>query len=194
MAIDYHQHEEDYFLKQDAAKREAIRKRLEQQAREAEAHGKLAAALNVSDDAIVKRGHELGFTAETASVIHLIPLVHVAWADGSVSAKERLTILQAAEAHGAKPGSEASTFLASLLETRPPDAWLNGVHDLLRALAKHGGSNATTIVELCNDVARATGGFLGLGSKISDEERKLIERFEASLKGESSREVKSVVG
>src|SRR5687768_13562526 len=121
MAIDYHQHEDDYFLKQDAAKREAIRKRLEGQARDAEAHGQLGAALNIDDEQIIGRARELGFTADTAPIVHLIPLVHVAWADGSVSAKERLTILQAAEAHGAAPGSEAATFLASLLEQRPSD-------------------------------------------------------------------------
>lgn len=193
MAIDYHQHEDDYFLKQDAAKREALRRKLEQQSRSAESHGKLAAAMEINDEKIVARAQALGFTAETAQVVHLVPLVHVAWADGAVSAQERLTILQAAEAHGARPGSEASTFLAALLEKRPAEDWLEGVHDLIRALAQHMGSKATNIVDLCNDVARASGGFLGMGPKISDRERELIAKFESTLKGATKKEVDSIV-
>src|SRR5690606_12676616 len=108
-------------------------------------------------------------------------------------AQERLTIMQAAEAHGVKPGSGASTFLATLLEEKPPATWLEDTHDLLRTIVHRRGGHAHDIVELCRGVAAASGGFLGLGAKISDAEAELIRKFASTLKPQSDREVKSLV-
>lgn len=190
--LDYHKHEDDYFRRQDEEQRRKLREQLEAKANEVARREKLAAALKTSDEAILHRGVELGLTGESAKVLHLLPLVHVAWADGSVTAKERLLILQAAEAHGSKPGDEAMTLLTTVLEKRPAQAWLDGVHDLLHAVTRSGGSHAKNIVELCTDVARASGGFLGFGGKVDDAERKFIEQFATSLSGASDRETRSL--
>ena len=192
--MDYHRHEDDYFLKEDAKKREALRQGLEAKARAAFEQGQIAEVLDTGQEHLTKKLQELNFDAEQVKVLHLLPLVEIAWADGSVSEKERLTILQAAEAHGEGPGSPASTFLASLLEQRPPQVVLDVAHEVLKALCKAGKSQAQSIVELCEDVAGASGGFLGVvGSKISSEEAELIKKFSESLSGDTTEsEVKSL--
>lgn len=195
MDIDYHRNEDEYFLKQDAEKRRKLKQSLEAAARSAAAKGNLAEGLQaIGDEAIVQRARELGFTDETGAVLHLVPLVHVAWADGAVSAQERGTILRAAEAHGAGPGSPGSIFLAALLEEKPDEAWLTQTHDLIRTLAQKNGSKAANILDLCRDVAAATGGFLGLGSKVSDDEQRLIEQFEQTLRPAADREARKLTG
>ncbi len=183
--------EDDYFLKQDLEQRRRLREAADAKAAELHAKGALAGALGVDQQAVVDRAHALGFDEETSKVLHLMPLVEVAWADGKVTANERLSILQAGEAHGAAPGSGASTYLASLLEARPSEAFFAEVRDILTAILQAKDAHPHSILELCRDVAGACGGFFGFGDKISDDERQLIEQIAASLDGVDD-EVKAI--
>ena len=57
----------------------------------------------------------------------LLPLVVVAWADGTVDAKERKAVLEAAEGAGVAKGDAPHALLEAWLAVRPPenfmDAW-----------------------------------------------------------------------
>ena len=186
--------EETYFLEQEAEKRRQMRENLESQARAAKAKGEIAAALGAGDEALLERIYDLGFDGDSVKVLHLLPLVEVAWADDEVSAAERVTIMRAAEAHGIGPGTESGAFLASVLETRPDPALLEAVHEILGAVLRASGSSAADLLALCTDVAEASGGFLGLGNKICDEEAEIISDFASRLSPSTENSVKALVG
>ena len=118
----------------------------------------------------------------------LLPLVHVAWADGAIQKSERAAILRVLELRNVAAGSEGFTLIESLLEERPNDEYMNQSLAVLKELLAQGdGNRGAAIVELCQDVATAAGGFLGLGSKVSGEERELIERIAGEL-GDSAQQ------
>ena len=64
---------------------------------------------------------ELGYTAETVQLLHLVPLIQMAWAEGSVSDRERALIVEAARSRGVEQDSAADRQLAVWLESRPSE-------------------------------------------------------------------------
>lgn len=179
--------EAKYFAQKEAEARDKLRKRLESAAQELHAKREIGQALGTSDEELAERIHGLGFNAETARILDLLPLIHVAWADGSVQKRERQAILQILESRGIPPGSEAWIFVESLLETRPSQTFLDETLQVVRDLVARQGRSTRDIVELSLEVAEASGGFLGLAGKVSAEERELLARIADGL-GESARE------
>ncbi|MEM6392894.1 MAG: hypothetical protein AAF797_08995 [Planctomycetota bacterium] len=175
------QYEDQYFQKQNAEARTQLREKLEAQAHEAASHARLAEEAELNDDVIVAHLNQLGFTADTAPALHLVPLVEVAWADGDVSVPERVRILRIAQAHGITPGSPAGDLLASLLEDRPSDEFFTVVRQHLHDLLEAQGLHPTTLLELCSSVAKVSGGFFGFGDKISEEEATAIQDLASQL-------------
>ena len=169
--------EDEYFLAKDAELREKFRADLEAKAKEAAEHRKIAEEVGVDDEGLARRIRELGFVGETVRVLHLMPLVEVAWADGKLSENERKAICRAAEAHDIEPGTPSAALLASLLEKRPSDTVLEQILEVLKDLLHTRDLQAGTIVDACLDVATASGGILGFGDKVSREERVLIEQI-----------------
>ncbi|MEM6553136.1 MAG: hypothetical protein AAF750_13545 [Planctomycetota bacterium] len=177
----YNQYEDQYFKKQNADARAKLREQLEAQAHDAATHARLADEAELSDDVITTHLKQLGFDADTAPALHLVPLVEIAWADGDVSVPERIRILRIAEAHGIKPATPAADLLAALLESQPSDEFFTVVrqhlHDLLEAQDIH----PHTLLELCQGVAKVSGGFFGFGDKVSEEEAAAIQDLATHL-------------
>jgi len=97
-----------------------------------------------------------------------MPLIHIAWADGSVSRQERAAILDVLKSRGLEHGSDPYLMIETLLEIRPSEQFLNESLDVLRLVV--GDARAENIVELCLQVANASGGFMNVGN-VSAEER-----------------------
>jgi hypothetical protein len=122
----------------------------------------------------------MGLDRETVALLHFIPLLEVAWSDGSVSAKERAGILEMARARGIMEGSPAYRKLLGWLGNRP-DSVLFGrartvMRDLLAFMTEDKRQVASRdLVAACEEIAAASGGILGLGSRTSAEERAVIE-------------------
>lgn len=173
--------EDRYFMERELELREQWRKKLEERARVAAEHQKIADEIGVPNEEIARRVRELGFDADTVRVLHLMPLVEVAWADGSLSGNERRVILNAAEAHGVEPGSEAAILLAALLEKKPTDQVLDYILEILRQVLAARNMQPGDILEACMDVAQASGGILGFGEKVNDQEREMIEKIAAGF-------------
>lgn len=176
------QSEEEYFRRKE---QELVAKLKEKSERESRRKG-LAEALGVSDDAILAAIEEMGFSRDVVVVLHLFPLVAVAWADGELAAGERAKIVEAARAWGIAPGTPADARLEEWLRERPDpvttDRALRLIRDILafRTLDK-GDDYRANILGMCEAVAGAAGGFLGLGSKMSLAERAVIERIAGEL-------------
>ena len=169
--------EESYFQEYEAHQRAQLRAQLEAKAKDAADHRAVGEQVGLADEQLVRRIRELGFEGETARVLHLMPLVEVAWADGKVSDQERKAVLAAAEAHQIEPGSQAAILLASMLETRPSAAVREQVFEVLRDLLKAKGMAPHDVLAACTSVAEASGGFLGIGTKVSKEEQAVIEQL-----------------
>lgn len=173
--------EEKYFKEQELAQRDAKRREMERAAKEAAERRKVAATVATDDEAVVARIRDLGFDGDTARVLDILPLVHVAWADGNVTTNERTSIFKLLEAREIESGSEAWLLIEALLEQRPSEDFLDETLHLLRDI----GGHEADVLALCTQVADASGGFFGLGNKISDEERALIAHIADEL-GESA--------
>jgi hypothetical protein len=176
------QAEEEYFRRKE---QELVAKLKERSERESRRKG-LAEAVGVSDDAILAAIEEMGFSRDVVVVLHLFPLVAVAWADGELAEAERAKIVEAARAWGIAPGTPADGKLGEWLRERPDaattDRALRLIRDILafRTLDK-GDDYRANILGMCEAVAGAAGGFLGLGSKMSPAERAVIERIAGEL-------------
>ena len=179
--------EDEHFRKQEAELIAKMRERAERR--------EMAAATGVDDDAIMSELQALGFNQETIILLPLIPLVQVAWADGSVAAGERDRVLEIAKAHGIAEGSAAYDRLVGMLDRRPPEDVFEEAFRIVRLLRAAGGEAwvaPENFVDYCRQVAEAAGGFLGFG-KVSDEERALIERIAAELESAHSTGARDVI-
>ena len=180
--------EERYFSKKEFDRREFVRQRLERDVKHHRELRHIGEAVGESSTEIAERIRRLGFDGETAVLFNILPLVIVAWADGKVSGKERTVIFKWLESRGIAEDSEAWTMMGTLLEKRPDDEVLEEGLRLLALVSSHKEGQAKTLVDLCFGLAEAHGGFLGLGKKMSDEERTLIHHIAEVLGPEAMAE------
>jgi hypothetical protein len=176
--------EDEYFHRKEQELIDKLRKRTE---REAQVKA-LSEATGIPDQDILETLHDLGYTPGTIALLHLVPLVQVGWADGDISSKEREMILEAARMRGVTEGSPAYDELLNWLTTRPKHEFFDQILSVIRRLSESEQSTpAEGLVEECVRVAKASGGILGFGNKISDEELALLERIAKGLeKGAST--------
>ncbi len=167
------------FHEQDKHLREAFRKRLEN----LERREQLAQVSGIRDEAALDRLIELGITPETLAALELVPLVFVAWADGSIQAEEREVIVALARAAGIEPQDGRYPLLEHWLKKRPGadvlEAWRLYVRELRGRLAsKEAEELRHELLDRAYSVARAAGGFLGFGDKMSPSERAMLAKLE----------------
>lgn len=148
------------FDEADAEQRAATRTRLDRAAVELQARREIATGLLTDDLTLAQRVQALGFDETTARVFDLLPVVHVAWADGEVQAPEREAILSVLEARGIEPGTPAYVMLTALLEFHPGQAYLDETLAILRELVANNNRRAEALVDLCYVIAEAHGGGL----------------------------------
>jgi hypothetical protein len=175
-------HEEEYFLKKDQELIEKMRKAAATQ----RARQDLEARTSLHDPDLLNDLDSLGFTADTVSLLPLVPLIQVAWAERSVSHAERRQIVALARARGVEHGSAADQLLDDWLSRRPPEEVFTRATRLIRAmLAAHSGEmhdlSADDLVKYCEGIASASGGIMGMG-KVSVEEREALTQIAEQLK------------
>jgi hypothetical protein len=173
--------EEDYFRRKE---QELIAKMREKAAAEA-ARQALGERTGVADPQLLADLQELGYTADTITLLHLVPLVQMAWAEGHVSMRERDLIIEAARARGIESGSPADQQLASWLATRPSEdlftTTLRAIGAMLQSRPDaEREASQKDLVSYLTSIASASGGVLGWGA-VSDEERAVLARITAEL-------------
>lgn len=174
--------EEEFFRRREQALIERMRQ--EQQRRElTEA---LSQASGIKDPEVLRKLVDLGVQPRTLAPLALVPLVEVAWADGSMAPKEREAIVAAAEAAGLDRGSAGFALLESWLEERPEPAlrqvWFEYVRALCSALDEAGRQRLRSeVMGRARAVAEAAGGILGLGRKVSQAEERVLRELEAAF-------------
>lgn len=174
--------ENEYFLRAETELLEKIRTRaLKAAERKAlgEYHG-------VQDEEILKAFEEAGYDQETVQILHLVPILQVAWVDGEISKAERAEILRIAAARNVVEGTPVHAKLLSWLDAAPPAQFFERTMAIISRLLElfpedKRVSLQSDVMTASLAVASASGGFLGLGSKVSVDEQALIERFAADF-------------
>lgn len=170
------------FHEQDQQLRKAFRERMAK----LERREQLARVSGIRDEALLDRLIALDISAETLAALELVPLVFVAWADGQVQAAERDVIIALAKAGGVEPDDGRFPILEHWLKKRPGremlDAWKQYVQDLRRQLDSQQAEDLRhELLNRVQNVARAAGGFLGFGDKMSPAERAMLAELEQAF-------------
>ena len=176
--------EEEYFRKKD---RELIEK-MQRAAREEETRRDLSARTGLEDPELVRELQALGFTPDTVSLLPLMPVIQVAWADGGVEAAERTALNKLARVRGIAQDSPADQQLQQWLSYRPDDRVFASAARLIRAMLEGhapelAGLTADDLVKYCESIASASGGIFGFIKRVSPDERELLTSIAADLKG-----------
>ncbi|MHC4384711.1 MAG: TerB family tellurite resistance protein [Planctomycetota bacterium] len=173
--------EEKFFVRAEADRRRKLREGMELAARELEEKERVARAAGTEDLSVADRIRAMGFDSKTARILEIVPMVLVAWADGSISKKERVRVMEAVEAAGNEPHGEAWLLAASMLEQRPSDTLATELMHVLRDLVGQDTARRENLVGLCVSVAEASGGLFGLTSRVDEKEREAIERISGAF-------------
>jgi hypothetical protein len=173
--------EEDYFRRKE---QELIAKMRERAAAEAERQ-RIGQTTGVADAQILQDLQDLGYTADTVTLLHLVPLIQMAWAEGHVSMRERDLIIEAARARGIESGSAADRQLAGWLATRPSEELFNTTMRAIAAMLEsrpeeERAASEKDLLSYLTSIATASGGVLGWGA-VSDEERSVLARITQEL-------------
>ncbi len=186
--------EESFFRKREQEILAELRRKVEHE----RTRKGLEQELNVHDERVLKALEDLGFTREVLVLLHVVPLLQVAWSDGSISARERAKILELAATREIVPGTPAYERLLPLLERRPPDEAFAACARVIRAMFSTWSEEQRRQIEsdlpaYAAEVARASGGVLGLGA-ISPEERAVIDRISREIAEAHADAAKAVTG
>ena len=186
--------EDRYFQERDQESRRKLREKLQEQAQTLEEQQKIAQSVETDDAALAERIKQLGFDGDSARIFDLMPLVHVAWADGKIQRKERAAILRILDTRGIHPGTEAFSMMESLLEERPSDAYMKQSLEVLRQVTGGLSDRAQSIVDMCIEIAASSGGMLGLGKRIGDDEKAQIAEIVSTLGDTASDQFRKDLG
>jgi hypothetical protein len=178
---DVRSREEEYFRRKDRELVEKLRKATESGA----ARAALEASTGIHDPAMLQELEALGFTPDTVSLLPIVPIVQVAWAEAGVSDEERALIVQFARERGVESGSAADVQLQHWLAERPSEEVFSRATRLIRAMLDHPEGqvkplSVEDLVHRCEEIAAASGGILGF-HKISGPERATLARIQRAL-------------
>jgi hypothetical protein len=173
--------EDAFFAQQDAVLRRRLGEADETKAkREA-----LSAASGIKDDAVLDKLLAQKVTGATVAALSLVPLVMVAWADGSLDDKERSAILFGAEQAGlGKEHASYQLFEGWLARKPPPElvaTWKEYVSALSATLTVHAREALKLELLGRRAVAEAAGGFMGMGQKMSAAEAAVLGELEQAF-------------
>jgi hypothetical protein len=173
--------ENQFYEKENQEKLAAMKRKLEAQATKDE----LRKASGMTDDAVLDQLVVLGLRGNTIAALSLVPLIQVAWADGTIQDNERTAILQGAHGKGLEEGSDGYELLQRWLERQPGDELFTAWEAYIKALASQLNDEQNRllrnqIVGFAKLVATAAGGILGFG-KVSASEEKVLHRIEAAF-------------
>jgi hypothetical protein len=173
--------ENQFYEKENKEKLSAMKAKLDSQSSKED----LRKVSGMTDDAVLDKLVHLGLTANTIAALSLVPLIQVAWADGSIQENERTAILQGAHGKGLEDGTPGYQLLQTWLARKPSDELLEAWEAYIKSLTAQLNDEQNRllknqIVGFAKMVATSAGGLLGFG-KVSGSEEKALTRIEAAF-------------
>ena len=173
--------EDEFFHRVDEKLRENLRAKIERE----ESRTRLAAATHIEDATLLDHLLDADISSSSIAALTLVPVVFVAWADGSVTAAERQAIIHAALNRGIKDQPTAFALLEGWLEERPKNSLMTLWNEYFCALRQSLAPTlsevlANEIMQLATHVAEASGGYFGRG-KVSADEQKVLDHIKQVL-------------
>jgi hypothetical protein len=173
--------ENQFYEKENQEKLAAMKEKLDSQGSKDE----LRKASGMTDEAVLEKLVALGLRANTIAALSLVPLISVAWADGTIQDNERNAILQGAHGKGLEQGTAGYELLQTWLAKRPEDDLFVAWEAYIKALAAQLNDEQNRllknqIVGFAKMVAASAGGILGF-AKVSKDEEKVLHRIEAAF-------------
>ena len=173
--------ENQFFDKENKEKLTVMKNKLDGQ----KSRDELRKASGMSDDDVLDKLVTLGLKANTIAALSLVPLIAVAWADGTIQDNERTAILQGAHGKGLEQGTDGYDLLQTWLAKQPSDDLFVAWEAYIKALASQLNDEQNRllknqIVGFAKMVASAAGGILGIG-KVSGTEEKVLHRIESAF-------------
>jgi len=161
---------------------------LEEQSESQEEHAReeLRRAAKIENPAILDKLEKLGITAPAMTAFMLLPLVRLAWADTKMAEGEFHSLLKAADEDGISYGTPAYRLLSRWLDQRPSERMIETWSDYAHALSEELDEDSlaalrTATIERAKKIASASGGFLGLGDRVSRGERDVLMDLHIAL-------------
>ena len=170
----FQQHEKELVQKlKDAAARESSKDELQK-------------LTGISDNNVLGALAELKLGGAATLVMSLYPVIEVAWADGTIDAKEREAIMEASKSIGLEKASPAYEFLGKWIAEKPEQSWHTLWVDYVKALVTHMKPDdkallKTTVLGRALTVAEASGGFMGVAFRVSDAEKRVLAKLEQAF-------------
>ena len=148
---------------------------------------KLAHVSGIVEQQVLEHLVKANVNAETLAAVAMIPLVEVAWVDGSISTEERNAVLNAAAAERIAANGAAYELLEAWLRERPNPNILTAWKDYVREVSRLMPPDVVTelkrtMIQRTTRVAESAGGFLGLAA-ISASERSKIDELAKTYAG-----------
>lgn len=174
--------EEKFFQERDRELLQAMReKTATRQRRKA-----LADASGITDEGLLDQLDQRDIGAETIAALSLFPLIAVAWADGSIDAKERRAVVTAAEQGGMEKGHPGHELLEHWLDKKPDAGLMAAWKDYVAALSQTLSEPAKRalkedVLGRARSVAETAGGLLGFGNKVSKSEQAVLDELGQAL-------------
>lgn len=174
--------EEEFFHREDQRLVARLKElRAAETAREA-----LANATGITNSTVLDKLMGLGIQPETVAALFTVPLVEMAWADGSLDDKERRAVLAGARESGFAPNSAETVLLEAWLDRRPEPrlltAWTHLVQGMCEQMAPEEVAKLRSgLLDRVRAVAGASGGTFGLGSRVSPAEAAMLTRLERAF-------------
>lgn len=174
--------ENAYFAERDRQLADTLRKRLNAD----EMRRLLHYSLGLTDELASKGFAHLQTSLEVVAAMAVMPMVEIAWCDGEVSAAEKSAVLRGAAEIGIAPDSPLYQFLNNWLDQRPPASAMKAWRDYVKAYVEIvdpaiAAKTKENIIARTEKVARAAGGFLGMGDKISAAEQACLDNLAAAF-------------
>jgi uncharacterized tellurite resistance protein B-like protein len=140
----------------------------------------------IHNDKILEELAGLDMGDDTLVALSLVPLVQVAWADGTMEDKERKAILKSAHEAGVAEGSDNHVLLDTWLVNKPEAAlfgvWKDYVGALVKVLDETSKNELKEkVLERAFKVADAAGGILGLYNRVSKVEQEVLDQLKSAF-------------
>jgi hypothetical protein len=173
--------ENQFYEKENQEKLTAMKEKLDGQRDKDD----LRKASGMTDEAVLDKLVALGLRTNTIAALSLVPLIQVAWADGTIQDNERNAILQGAHGKGLEQGTDGYELLQTWLAKRPDEELFVAWEAYIKALAAQLNDEQNRllknqIVGFAKMVAASAGGILGF-AKVSKDEEKVLHRIEAAF-------------